>query len=653
MKVRLLISILSVFITFATLEVAARIVLAKDSPIEEVISSVRAVTPEDRKFNSSGPITILTIGESTAVGEPFDPRLSVPQIYGLMLKHADQNLDVRLRWVAKKGGSIVNLVDDALNELEKRPSLILLLAGNNTFLSEFRPNERCVAMLPARGWIERNSELLRYLLKRVDHKYGEQIPRVDDDALFDAQICCPNEKELLYRKHISGFAKILGRARELKIPAIVVGLSGNEYQFAPNRSVTELSLESRAELQDSVQCGQFYYYLGRADEAIKHLNKAVSLDPYFASAQFWLGRSYAMSKDMTLAKQHLEMSVSNDGFPFIAPPEFNKELLRLSDALTTPFIDSAVLGRRYSSTGILDGELFHDVHHPTLAFYREIAGAIADTLHQEYGFPVASRVEASTLMSQSGFTLTETIKLIRGRVGWMQRYTQYTNRPRPRLELALGLVEGTLDEHRLDEEGSRKSVELREEIKRFPFPAPPHHCSLQPSTLGEIENPINSPFYQEGVEAARALMNKVATITTSPPQIGDLAAENYSCLLTCSNGIAPDGTSLTINRDTYTHGFGLHPGDVPSYADFDLSGRYRELSIKVGIGDTAGERASAICQIVLDNSIAATTPLLHFKSAPHSFKVPLNNAKKLRLECSNAGDSKDFDVVLWVDGQLQ
>lgn len=653
MKVRLLVSILSVLTSLAILEVVARIVLATDSPIDEVISKVKVITPEDRVFDASRPLTILTIGESTSLGEPFDPRLSVPQIYGLMLKGANQELEVRLRWVARKGGGIVHLVDEALDEIERGPSLILLLAGNNTFLSEFGPNQKCNLAVPASGWIERNSELARYLLKRFNRKYGEQIPRVDNESLFDAPICCPNERELLFRKHVSSFAKLLSRARELKIPTVVVGLSGNEYQFAPNRSVPEISSEFKNELRDSVLCGQLHHYLGQTDEAIRHLKRAVFLDPHFASAQFWLGRSYAMSKDMSLAKRHLEMAVSNDGFPFIALPDFNRHLSKLSEALTTPFIDSAAIGGRYSSSGILDGSLFHDVHHPSLALYNEIAKAIADTLHQQYGFPSTVYFEPSTLMLQAGFTLAEAIKVVRSRVGWVQRYTKYTNYPRPRLELALGLTEGIFNERQHDEESSRQSLELREEIKRIPFPNPPERCAPHLRNLIEIENPVNSPFYQEGIHAARALVSTVARVVTSPPRIGDVVASDYSCLLACTNGVAPDGSGLTINRDTYTHGFGLHPGDVPSYALFQLGGRYRDFSIKVGIGDTAGERASAICKVFLDNSVAATTPTLHFKSEPHSINIPLKSAQTLRLECSNAGDSKDFDVVLWVDGRLQ
>jgi tetratricopeptide (TPR) repeat protein len=555
--------------------------------------------------------------------------------------------------VARKGGGIVRIAEEALNEIEKRPSLILLLAGNNTFLSEFGPNEQCDSTVQVRGWIERNSELARFLLKRFDRKYGEQIPRSDNESLFDAPICCQRERELLLSKHVSSFAKLLSRARELKIPTVVVGLSGNEYQFAPNRSVTEIEPALKNELQESVLCGQLHHYLGHADEAIRHLKNTLSLDPRFASAQFWLGRSYAMSNNMTLAQQHLEVAVSNDGFPFIALPDFNGYLGRLSDALTTPFIDSAVIGRRYSRTGILDGSLFHDVHHPSLGFYNEIAKAIAEKLHQEYGFPKVVHFEPDTLLSQSGFTLVDIIKLIRGRADWLQRYTRYTNFPRPRLELALGLSEGTLVESPNDAKGIQQSHELRGEINKSPFATPPQRCSLEFDKLGEIENPVNSPFYKEGLNAARNLVKAVATVVASPPRIGGVTSSDYSCLLACTNGVAPDGSGLTINEDTYTHGFGLHPDDVPSYAVFELGGQYQELSIKVGIGDTAGDLASAICKVFLDNSIAVTTPILRFKSPPYPINIPLTKAKKLRLECSNAGDSKDFDVVLWVDGRLR
>ncbi len=115
-------------------------------------------------------------------------------------------------------------------------------------------------------------------------------------------------------------------------------------------------------------------------------------------------------------------------------------------------------------------------------------------------------------------------------------------------------------------------------------------------------------------------------------------------------GGAGDGPPLRLGGVRYPKGLGTHaastvtvnlrPGDARFVAD-------------VGIDDTCGTAGSVVFQVLVDNVVRATTPLLTGASVPLPIAVPVVGGRQLTLRVSNGGDGSACDHADWAGARLE
>ncbi|MFO0957786.1 MAG: hypothetical protein U0800_10060 [Isosphaeraceae bacterium] len=91
------------------------------------------VPPEDRDPRE---LNLVVLGESSAMGEPFDPDLSVGQILEWQLQRALPDRRVHVEILAKPGIGLDQAIEP-LAKLAHRPHAILLYSGHNEFQGRF------------------------------------------------------------------------------------------------------------------------------------------------------------------------------------------------------------------------------------------------------------------------------------------------------------------------------------------------------------------------------------------------------------------------------------------------------------------------------------------------------------------------------------
>ena len=136
-------------------EAAAAVWLSLDSPSAGLATSIRQASPPGDE------ILIVVIGESSALGVPYDGWLSVGTIVGRELQKAIPAHRFRVEILAEKGATL-EAMHLKLASLTERPDALVIFSGHNEFLARFSLANRVayyfdesVILASARAWLER------------------------------------------------------------------------------------------------------------------------------------------------------------------------------------------------------------------------------------------------------------------------------------------------------------------------------------------------------------------------------------------------------------------------------------------------------------------------------------------------------------------
>ncbi len=345
----------------------------------------------------SGEIYLVVIGESTAMGLPYHPWLSIGQVVAWQLERA---IPGRRVVVETRAGGGFNLVEglQGLEGLKRRPDAILLYSGHNEFQGFYRLSREVAYyadQFSARDrWarrVRRASPLAELILATLEKQLIDSPPPPSDiRRLVDGPACTPEERaEILasFRARLGGFAAYCERAGTLPIVFVP---AGNDAGFDPSRSV----LDPSATAADRSAFGRDF---GRARSLERSDPKAseaayralLAGQPGFAEAHFRLARLLERSGDHAGANRHYVEARDRDALPLRCPSDFQaavRDAMAGHDALV---IDAPEVLRPLAEHGILDGRLFSDAHHPNLIGYSAMAGEVLRRLQARgaFGWP--------------------------------------------------------------------------------------------------------------------------------------------------------------------------------------------------------------------------------------------------------------------------
>lgn len=392
---RLLVLALAILIGWAVLEAGAVLYQASQQrlPILPTTFSQPPASPNE--------IHLVVIGESSALGTPFDPWLSVGQIVAWELERVFPGRRVTVEMKAA-GGICLEQAILTLKNVAQRPDAVLIYAGHNEFQARFgwsrfvRHYADDAPRHPARlvQWSSRLSPLCRLIAETIEQNRVDDAPLPKATrALVDRPAFLPEEYALLrseFHRRLEGvvaYCEAIGALPMLIVP------SGNEGGFAPIRSYLALDVP-RAE-RDRVASA---FRRARALEARAPVEAEAAYrailgaHPTFAEAHFRLGRLRCQAGDRAAANRHFGLARDLDGMPMRCPSDFLAAYRIVAGRHHAVLVDGPEVLRRLAPTGILDESVIQDAQHPTFRGYLALAQALLEQLRarRAFGWPDAT-----------------------------------------------------------------------------------------------------------------------------------------------------------------------------------------------------------------------------------------------------------------------
>lgn len=600
------------------------------------------------------------------IGEPYDPKLSIPQLVARRLQNQLPNAPVTIRWVAGKGSGLNQLRDSILEELERSPDVLLFMFGHNEFLSAFSSDLGCSYKTTLLARASTQSALIKYLYDRYRRKDISQPPTASQRALFDRPIVCRETFNSVMDQVAADTAAIAKKAREMRVPTVFIAPSGNEFDFAPNRSVLQ-SEDGASEIENALRCGAILFQLGRLPEAEAELRRALAIDHEFAAGHYWLAR-VLVSGHFEGAGPHFRKAVENDQFPYRAQRVRNDITRAIAEAYQIPFVDTEKIVRPLSTRGFLDGMLYHDIHHGSVIVYNAVAMEVVNRLTPVLGLSPSPRISDEEALRSESFTQQDWLGLFESRAKWLEAFAAYTYDSAPRLELALALrgavtqLRQSISKSGVDSSNEIAIARIRQRLEGALDLERKLACRAgcreklgsfceQPERSSDEPWQLRSSF-MDARASIKYWLDRALAAPISKIHVGGVEATPTKCHLRCEDGLAPDGTALMLDGLMYLDGFGLHPSQVPSSINVMLGEKYKTFSALVGIGDTGGPTSSAHCSVEGDGRVLVDTPILRWRTNPFPLSISVMGVRELILRCDRGGDSANEDVVVWANTRL-
>jgi tetratricopeptide (TPR) repeat protein len=358
------------FATWIALEALGGAFLLRDA------RSSLAPLPADLPASPPGTFSIVAVGESTALGAPYQSRLSFAHIVGWRLAAAFPDLRIFVQNLAF-GGAVLEEMHERLEQLETRPDLLLVYAGHNEFL-RFPPDRE--AGRPYYG-VRHFSLLARAIAAQLERLGAHEGPTWRGRRrLFDRPICTAHEAAEIHRRFRTTLADILRFMQASGRPAIVFLPASNESGFEPNRSILpdDTPAETRARL------GAVYARLAlpglRARTELDLLREARRLAPGFAETWFRLGRWYEAAARTAKARRCYQRAIDTDGSPLRATSTIRRSIRAAAQRHGAILLDAREATVPFTANGILGNDVMHDNCHPNLPIHVALANMVLQSL---------------------------------------------------------------------------------------------------------------------------------------------------------------------------------------------------------------------------------------------------------------------------------
>jgi tetratricopeptide (TPR) repeat protein len=341
-------------------------------------------------------LRIASIGDSTMVGHPYEPKFGIPQVLAWRVRQMYPQRTVVIENLALPGQNLPQAID-RLQRLQYRPHLLLVYSGHNEFFHELeelgRTSESRFGALDAllnhsptfrvlnAGL--RQSVVLLQLKSGVQREFIEP-PIAGRDLL--------GRRQARFRRQLEQLARF---GRERDIPMLWFVPAASESGFEPNRSWLPADTPP-AEVEAVIETLERGRNRERAADwpgAVELYRSALARHPEFAEFHFRLGECQLKLDRPDEARRHFQEALENDGHPVRATAPYRTAVSEVAEAFSIPVVVTGEALREDAPLEILDRSLFHDNVHPTLrGFYLiGIAGArvVADAglLEPRFGVP--------------------------------------------------------------------------------------------------------------------------------------------------------------------------------------------------------------------------------------------------------------------------
>jgi hypothetical protein len=332
-----------------------------------------------------GEYRIVVLGGSSALGEPYRPWLSVGQIVAWQLGERIKDRRYECEILAWLGESL-EMQHHRLARLRHRPDAVIIYSGHNEFAARFEEERD--------GWLEEEprswplvvayratlfSPFRRLVYEVISKNRLDTPPPLSGrHQLIDPPQCSRMEAAEITADYHRRLEAIVAYCERIGALPIVIVPPANEAGFEPSRSTLPPDVPAHERRRLVAELVEARAGESRDPQASAAAYAAlIARHPGFAEAHFRLGRVLQRAKNLPEAAEHYLAALDHDGLPIRAPAA-----IRSACALVAGRHPRSILidGRRElaaaSPSGLVDDHAIHDTHHPTLAGYAALAGAV-------------------------------------------------------------------------------------------------------------------------------------------------------------------------------------------------------------------------------------------------------------------------------------
>lgn len=318
---------------------------------------------------------IVVIGGSSALGEPFRPRLSVGQILADDFRRARPERSVELTLLARLGACLKDM-HEALANLKRRPDLLVIYSGHNEFVARYEEErdaslseEPAGRVLDAFYHASLHSAFCRLAYHVISrNRLDGEPPRLSRHRLIDPPQCRPSEYAAIRADFGRRLTAIVAWCERIGCVPLLIIPPGNEGGLEPSRSVLPPGVGAAERARLTAAMNQAASVASDdAERGAAAYRAVVARHPGFAEAHFRLARLEQGAGAVESANLHYQRARDLDGLPIRCPTDFQTACRAVASRFRTAvLVDGPAELRAASPTGVVDDHMIQDAHHPTL-----------------------------------------------------------------------------------------------------------------------------------------------------------------------------------------------------------------------------------------------------------------------------------------------
>jgi hypothetical protein len=335
-------------------------------------------------------VSLVVIGESSALGYPFNPKLSIGQIVAWQLQQALPGRRVDLNVLAQSGATL-EAMHHRLAELKRRPDALIVYCGHNEFQSRYEWSRivPAASAVESASWLdrlERRSPLCRLIQEQISRNRLDAPPPLRTRQLVDWPVCSPSEYASILADFRRRLEAIVVYCEQLGTLPILVIPPANDRGFEPSRSVLpdSASLAEREAVSRAIRAARSAE--SDPSRAMDLYRTLIARYPGFAEAHFRLARLLEQAGDWSAAGRHYVLARDADALPLRCPTAFQEVYREVAAQHDCLLIEGPAVLRSLSPHTILGDDLFHDAHHPALLGHMGLSEAVLSALRARQAF---------------------------------------------------------------------------------------------------------------------------------------------------------------------------------------------------------------------------------------------------------------------------
>jgi lysophospholipase L1-like esterase len=334
---------------------------------------------------------VYVIGGSTALGEPYTPKISYPWILSEMFEARLDDRPVKIVNLASSGRSLEYGYWQLIRELYVRPhrhGVVLVYSGINEIMNELGKGPR-------------------YSVWGATQK-----------TILSARVAFLIEERFRWRSSVERYGMRLKRlyalSQHYQIPMVVSTLVSNISDYPPREPVV-----LKPEEKDFIEMLSKTYFEKQFAEGVRLFEEKEFLGhsekPY---AYYYAARCYyALGRYEEAYKyfwQSMQLNVSRKPWP-----RMNEIIREFAQEYSCPLAETQQAFEKSSPHNILGDSLFIDRCHPNIKGYSILAETFADVLVRDLSLAEGYRVlSTAEIIAKSGFSERDQIEAYLTRFFW-------------------------------------------------------------------------------------------------------------------------------------------------------------------------------------------------------------------------------------------